>query len=148
MRKKAVGESSPASAAEGESRSGSHQSWAMLIKRVYEVDPLSCPQCGGQMAVVAFIKPPQTEVIEKILRGHQSGADQRRPKLRLCARRRLVALIGSQSSAGQDGLARYGWLPPFGRRASRTDLRGHRHVSGDLPKSAGARCPEDGARVP
>ena len=40
----------------------------MLIKRVYEIDPLSCPECGGQMAVVAFIEPPQAEVIEKILR--------------------------------------------------------------------------------
>ena len=40
----------------------------MLIKRVYEIDPLSCPQCGGQMNVVAFIDPPQREVIEKILR--------------------------------------------------------------------------------
>ena len=27
------------------------------------------------MAVVAFIDPPQGEVIEKILRGHQSGAE-------------------------------------------------------------------------
>ena len=40
----------------------------MLIKRVYEVDPLSCPQCGGAMQVVAFIEPPQGEVIEKILK--------------------------------------------------------------------------------
>ena len=40
----------------------------MLIKRVYEVDPLSCPHCGGEMKVVAFIEPPQAEVIEKILR--------------------------------------------------------------------------------
>jgi hypothetical protein len=43
------------------------QTWAMLIKRVYEADPLSCPQCGGQMKVVAFIEPPQHDVIEKIL---------------------------------------------------------------------------------
>ena len=56
------------------SPSRSSQSWAMLIKRVYEVDPLSCPECGGQMAVVAFIEPPQADVIEKILSGHQSGA--------------------------------------------------------------------------
>jgi hypothetical protein len=34
------------------------QTWAMLIKRVYEVDPLSCPQCGGEMKVVAFIESP------------------------------------------------------------------------------------------
>jgi len=40
----------------------------MLIKRVYEVDPLSCPQCGGLMKVVAFIEPPQGKVVEKILR--------------------------------------------------------------------------------
>ena len=40
----------------------------MLIKRVFEVDPLSCPRCGGRMKVVAFIDPPQGEVIEKIPR--------------------------------------------------------------------------------
>jgi len=44
------------------------RTWAMLIKRVYEVDPLACPKCGGQMKVVAFIEPPQGAVIEKILR--------------------------------------------------------------------------------
>ena len=44
------------------------QTWAMLIKRVYEVDALACPHCGGQMKVVAFIEPPQGAVIEKILR--------------------------------------------------------------------------------
>ena len=43
------------------------QTWAMLIKRVYEVDPLACPRCGGEMKVVAFIDPPQVAVIEKIL---------------------------------------------------------------------------------
>jgi hypothetical protein len=45
------------------------QTWAMLIKRVYEVDPLCCPRCGSQMAVISFFEPPQREVIEKIL-GH------------------------------------------------------------------------------
>lgn len=40
----------------------------MLIKRVYEVDPLCCPECGGQMKVVAFIEPPQADVIEEILK--------------------------------------------------------------------------------
>jgi len=39
----------------------------MLIKRVYEVDPLSCPQCGGRMKVVSFIEPPQPDVIEALL---------------------------------------------------------------------------------
>ncbi|MBC8871338.1 MAG: hypothetical protein H8E44_18080 [Planctomycetes bacterium] len=40
----------------------------MLIKRVYEVDPLSCPRCGTEMKVIAFIDPPQGDVIEKTLR--------------------------------------------------------------------------------
>jgi len=43
------------------------QTWAMLIKRVYEVDPLFCPECGGQMKIVSFIEPPQADVIEAIL---------------------------------------------------------------------------------
>ena len=44
------------------------QTWAMLIKRVYEIDPLACPKCGGRMKVIAFIEPPQGAVVEKILR--------------------------------------------------------------------------------
>ncbi len=44
------------------------QTWAMLIKRVYEIDPLCCPKCQGQMKVIAFREPPQADVIEKILR--------------------------------------------------------------------------------
>ena len=46
----------------------------MLIKRVYEVNPLQYPQCGGQMAVVVLVEPPRVEVTGKIRRGHQSGA--------------------------------------------------------------------------
>jgi hypothetical protein len=26
-----------------------------MIRKVYEVDPMVCPKCGGQMKVVAFI---------------------------------------------------------------------------------------------
>jgi hypothetical protein len=40
--------------------------WAALIKCVFEVDPLKCPCCGGQMKIVSFIEEPL--VIEKILR--------------------------------------------------------------------------------
>jgi hypothetical protein len=32
-------------------RRGSVSTWAMLIKRVYEVEPLACPCCGGQMKI-------------------------------------------------------------------------------------------------
>ena len=73
MHKKAEVETSAESFSESEENAAAaavtrcSQTWAMLIKRVYEVDPLSCPQCGGQMKVVAFIEPPQHDVIEKIL---------------------------------------------------------------------------------
>ena len=29
--------------------------WAEMIRKVFEVDPLVCDQCGGQMKVIAFI---------------------------------------------------------------------------------------------
>ena len=29
--------------------------WAEMIRKVYEVDPLVCPQCGGMMKVIAFL---------------------------------------------------------------------------------------------
>ncbi len=40
--------------------------WSQLIKRVFEVDPLVCPRCGGEMRVVAFIL--HHDVIDAILR--------------------------------------------------------------------------------
>ena len=54
--------------ASGGPRAGSVSTWAMLIKRVYEVDPLECAQCGGQMKIVSFIERCQADVIERILR--------------------------------------------------------------------------------
>jgi hypothetical protein len=29
--------------------------WAEMIRKVYEVDPMACPRCGGQMKVFAFL---------------------------------------------------------------------------------------------
>ncbi len=43
----------------------SKQTWARLIKKVFEVDPLICPKCGSEMAVLAIITNP--EEIQKIL---------------------------------------------------------------------------------
>jgi hypothetical protein len=39
--------------------------WAELIRRVYEVDPLVCPRCGGEMRVIGFITQPA--LIDRIL---------------------------------------------------------------------------------
>ena len=36
-------------------RSAAHYLWAVLIARIYEVFPLLCPLCGGQMRMIAFI---------------------------------------------------------------------------------------------
>ncbi len=55
------------SAADGP-RAGSLSTWAMLIQRVYEVDPLACPHCGAAMKIVSFIECRQRDVIERILR--------------------------------------------------------------------------------
>jgi hypothetical protein len=32
-----------------------HYLWAVLIARIYEVFPLLCPICGGQMRIIALI---------------------------------------------------------------------------------------------
>jgi adenine-specific DNA methylase len=37
-----------------EYKNGCNKSWARLIKKIYEVDPLVCPRCGGQMRIIAF----------------------------------------------------------------------------------------------
>ena len=32
-----------------------HYLWAVLIARIYEMFPLLCPKCAGQMRLIAFI---------------------------------------------------------------------------------------------
>ena len=39
--------------------------WAMLIARIYDVFPLVCPQCGGELKIVAFLT--ETAPIQRIL---------------------------------------------------------------------------------
>jgi hypothetical protein len=29
--------------------------WAEMIRKVYETDPLLCPECGGQMRIISFL---------------------------------------------------------------------------------------------
>jgi len=36
-----------------------------MIRKVYEVDPLICPTCGGQMRIIAFIEAHKA--IDKII---------------------------------------------------------------------------------
>ncbi len=48
-------------------RRARRRAWARLIRRVYEVDPLVCTNCGGEMRIVSVIL--EHRVITRIL-GH------------------------------------------------------------------------------
>ena len=39
--------------------------WAEMIRKVYEVDPMVCPKCGGTMKVIAFIT--EYAVVDRII---------------------------------------------------------------------------------
>ena len=61
--------------------------WALLLARIYEVLPLVCPKCGGEMRIIAFIT--EGPVIREIL-GHlgepTSPPAWRRRAARRCGR--------------------------------------------------------------
>lgn len=42
------------------------RNWAGLIRKIYQVDPLTCAKCGGRMKIVSFIE--DTETMKKILK--------------------------------------------------------------------------------
>jgi hypothetical protein len=42
------------------------KNWSRLIQKIYEVDPLICPKCSGEMKVISVIE--DEEVIKKILK--------------------------------------------------------------------------------
>jgi len=74
-----VGSDPDSSAARAETRSARalRRSWAQLIKRIYEVDPLVCPTCGSEMKVIAFIT--EHDVVDAILR-HLAKTKTRSPR--------------------------------------------------------------------
>jgi hypothetical protein len=41
------------------------QGWAEMIRKVYEVDPMLCPKCGGRMKIIAFIT--DYSVVDRII---------------------------------------------------------------------------------
>jgi len=61
-----AGPPSPTARVEARDARALRRSWAQLIKRIYEVDPLVCPSCGSEMRVIAFIT--EHNVIDAILR--------------------------------------------------------------------------------
>lgn len=65
-------EPDPASAGAPASRA----CWARLIRKVFEVDPLICARCGGEMKVIAVLTEPK--VVDRIVRHLQEKAESER----------------------------------------------------------------------
>ena len=65
-------EPDPASAGAPASRA----SWARLIRKVFEVDPLICARCGGEMKVIAVVTEPK--VVDRIVRHLQQKVESER----------------------------------------------------------------------
>ncbi len=53
-------------------------SWARPIHKIFEVDPLLCPNCGKAMKIIAFITNHQE--VKKILK-HIGEENERAPPL-------------------------------------------------------------------
>ena len=51
--------------------------WAEMIRKVYEVDPLLCPTCGGRMKIISFIE--DHKVIDRIIRHLELSFEAERP---------------------------------------------------------------------
>jgi hypothetical protein len=51
--------------------------WAEMIRKVYEIDPLLCPSCGGRMRIISFIDEPKT--IDRIIRHLELTFEAERP---------------------------------------------------------------------
>jgi hypothetical protein len=51
--------------------------WAEMIRKVYELDPLLCPSCEGQMKIISFIEDPKA--IDKIIRHLKLSFQAERP---------------------------------------------------------------------
>lgn len=53
------------------------KTWRELIKKIREVDPLSCPRCGHEMKIISLIHEPG--VIQRILRHLRLWKEQSDP---------------------------------------------------------------------
>jgi hypothetical protein len=51
--------------------------WAEMIRKVYEVDPLLCPSCGGRMRIISFIE--DHKVIDRIIAHLELTFEAERP---------------------------------------------------------------------
>ena len=59
-----------------------------MISKVYEVDPLHCPTCGGQMRIISFIEEPKT--IDRIIHHLKLTFETERPPPPRCIQQELL----------------------------------------------------------
>jgi hypothetical protein len=65
-----------------------------MIRKVYEVDPLRCPRCGGRMKVIAFLT--ESAVVDRIIRHLELTFAAEKPSpIRVFE---LVALLAAEGS--------------------------------------------------
>jgi len=69
------------------------KSWARLIQKIYEVDPLVCPKCKGIMRIISFIEDQQ--IIRDILTHLGLWLIRSRPPPKICA---AITLFESKAS--------------------------------------------------
>ncbi len=82
-----------------------------MIRKVYEVDPMICPRCGGRMKVVAFLT--ERAVVDRIIRHLElTFAAEKPPPAHVFEQTALLAaasphswrrVIGSISAAEESG---------------------------------------------
>ena len=53
------------------------RTWARLIQKIYNVDPLLCPKCLGSMKIISFIEDQQ--LVKKILKHLRLWDIKRKP---------------------------------------------------------------------
>ena len=58
----------------GPAAAGGHQPGGSVTVNPDLCKNVKCGKCGGEMEIISFIERDQRPVIERILRGHQSGA--------------------------------------------------------------------------
>ena len=69
----------------------SRASWARLLRKVFELDPLKCPRCGTEMKLIAVITEPHA--IDRILsHRHKRAGPALPPPAALSAQESLPAL--------------------------------------------------------
>ncbi len=63
-------------------------SWAVLIRKVYEVDPLPCPECGGEMRSSVLSRNVRRMWLKKY--GGTAGYGKKSPRGRRLQERRVA----------------------------------------------------------